>query len=242
MSARVPAVLRSTMPPGVVTFDINPDEVQMTRQASVGSRASASPNSGFPAGASGSIFRRATAAQITLSNVIFYGLDTKPRCDQLLNWMTPGGGLLGAIAGAALSALSGGAVNLASKLPLVMFQWGPPAIGFMYDVNVTRCTVKYTRFAPSGIPVRAEVGITLQQQPSLLGVLSTNPTSGGLPGRRAHTVTAGESLAGIATSRYGTPAAWRRIAECNDIDDPLRIRAGDRVYLPNPDEFGGGPL
>ncbi|MGC9671530.1 LysM peptidoglycan-binding domain-containing protein [Planosporangium sp. 12N6] len=239
MSARVPAILRSTMPPGVVTFDINPDSVRMSRSANVTSRASASPNSGAPAGASGSIFRRAAAAQIILSNVIFYGPDTKPRCDQLLNWMTPGGGLLGAIAGAALSAATGGAVNLAARLPLVTFQWGPPAVGFMYDVNVTACSVNYTRFAPSGIPVRAEVGMTLQQQPSLLGVLSTNPTSGGLPGRRAHTVTDGESLAAIATSRYGTPAAWRQIAACNGIEDPLRVRAGDRVYLPNPDEFGG---
>ena len=119
MSARVPAMLRSMLPPGLVTFDLNPDHVVMTRQAQVGSRASASSNAGSPAGASGSIFRRATAAQINLTKVVFYGSDTKMRCDQLLDWMTPGGGLLGAIAGAALSALTGGAINLASKLPLV---------------------------------------------------------------------------------------------------------------------------
>lgn len=239
MSARVPAMLRSMMPPGVVTFDLNPDHVVMTRQASVGSRASASTNTGSPAGASGSIFRRATAAQINLTKVVFYGSDTKMRCDQLLDWMTPGGGLLGAIAGAALSALSGGAINLASKLPLVTFQWGPPAVAFMYDVNVTACKIDYTRFAPSGIPIRAEVDLTLQQQPSLLGILSTNPTSGGLPGRRSHTVVQGESLAGIATERYGSPGRWRDIAACNGIEDPLRVRPGDRVYLPNPDELAG---
>jgi nucleoid-associated protein YgaU len=97
--------------------------------------------------------------------------------------------------------------------------------------------VNYTRFAPSGVPIRAEVDLTLQQQPSLLGMLSTNPTSGGMPGRRSHTMTSGESLAGIATARYGTPGRWREIAACNDIDDPLRVRAGDRVYLPNPEEL-----
>src|SRR5262249_26386799 len=161
-----------------------PDHIVMTRQASMGGRGSASSNTGSPGGASGSIFRRATAAEISLKKVIFYGMDTKMRCDQLLDWMTPGGGLLGAIAGAAISALPGAAINLASKLPLVTFQWGPPAVAFMYDCNVKSCTVNYTRFAPSGIPIRAEVDITLQQQPSLLGLLSTNPTSGGLPGRR----------------------------------------------------------
>jgi nucleoid-associated protein YgaU len=241
MSARVPAMLRSMLPPGVVVFDINPERVSMTRSANVGSRASASSNTGSPGGASGSIFRRATAAQITMSRILFYGADTKSRCDQLLDWMTPGGGLLGAVAGAALSALTGGAINLASKLPLVTFQWGPPAIAFMYDVNVTRCTINYTRFAASGIPIRAEVDLTLQQQPSLLGILSTNPTSGGLPGRRSHTVTSDESLAGIATARYGSPGRWREIAACNRIEDPLRVRPGDRVYLPNPDEFAAGP-
>jgi nucleoid-associated protein YgaU len=241
VSARVPAILRSTMPPGLVTFDLNPERVAMTRSANVTSRASASSNSGTPGGASGSIFRGATAAQITLSKVIFYGADTKMRCDQLLNWMTPGGGLLGAIAGAALSAATGGAINLASKLPLVTFQWGPPAIAFMYDVNVTKCSINYTRFAATGVPTRAEVDLTLQQQPSLLGVFSTNPTSGGQPGRRSHTVTEGESLAGIATARYGGPGRWREIAECNGIEDPLRVRAGDRVYLPNPDELAGEP-
>ncbi len=237
MSARVPAMLRSTMPPGFVTFDVNPDLITMTRNAQVGSRASASSNTGSPAGASGSIFRRATAAQIDIRKVRFYGSDTKAKCDQLLDWMTPGGGLLGAIAGAALSALTGGAINLASRLPLVTFQWGPPAIAFMYDCNVTKVTVNYTRFAPSGIPVRAEVDMTLQQQPSLLGILSTNPTSGGLPGRRAHTVIEGESLAGIATTHYGSPGRWREIAEANGIEYPLRVRSGHRVYLPNPSEL-----
>ena len=238
MSARVPAVLRSLLPPGLVTFDFNPEKVTITRTATTTNRASASSNGGSPAGASGSIFRRAAAAQITLDKVIFHGGDTKSRCDQLLNWMSPGGGLLGAIAGAALSAATGGAINLASKLPTVTFQWGPPEVAFMYDVCVVGATISYTRFAPSGIPIRAEVTIRMQEQPSLLGTLPTNPTSGGLAGRRSHTVIAGESLAGIATARYGSPARWRELAECNGLEDPLRVRPGDRVYLPAPGELG----
>jgi nucleoid-associated protein YgaU len=122
----------------------------------------------------------------------------------------------------------------------VIFQWGPPEIGFMYECNVTSATINYTRFATSGIPIRAVCAITLQEQPSPLGTLPTNPTSGGLPGRQSHTVTAGESLPGIAMSRYGTPGRWRAVAECNDVDDPLRVRPGDRLYLPNPDELMGG--
>jgi hypothetical protein len=235
MSARVPALLRSLMPPGLVTFDLNPENVMFRRTAQTSNRGSASQNAGSPAGSMPSVFRKASPSVIMLRNVTFYGRDTKSRCDQLLNWMSPGGGLLGALVGAVLSAATG--INLATKLPLVTFQWGPPEVAFMYDCNVVNVTIDYNRFAPSGIPVRASVNITLQEQPSLFGTLPTNPTSGGLPGRRAHTVTAGESLVGIATQRYGNPSRWRAVADCNDIEDPLRVRPGQRVYLPNPEEL-----
>ena len=238
MSARVPAILRSTMPPGVVTFDFNPDKVVVTRQANTTNRPSSSSNGGFPRGASPSIFRGAKPSSIALNGLVFHGGATKPRCDQLLNWLSPGGGLLGSIASAALAAATG--INLASRLPLVTFQWGPPELGFLYDCNVTQVSITYNRFAPTGVPVRALVNVTLQEQPSFWGTLPTNPTSGGLPGRSAHTVTAGESLAGIATATYGGPGRWRALADCNGIEDPLRIRPGDQVYLPNPDELTGG--
>ncbi len=238
MSARTPAILRSLMPPGIVTFDINPDQVVMTRQANTTNHPSASSNTGSPAGSGPTLFRGAKPSNIQLSNVVFFGGDTMSRCVQLLNWLSPGGGLLGSLVMGALAAATG--INLASRLPLVTFQWGPPGIAFMYDCNLTSVNIRYTRFAASGIPTRALVNIQLQEQPSLFGSLPTNPTSGGLPGRQAHTVTAGESLAGIATSRYGAPGRWRALAECNDIEDPLRVRPGDRVYLPNPDELRGG--
>jgi nucleoid-associated protein YgaU len=67
-----------------------------------------------------------------------------------------------------------------------------------------------------------------------------NPTSGGQPGRRTHTVGQGETLQSIATANYGTPALWRRIAEVNGIDDPTRVRPGTTVYLPNGDELTAG--
>jgi hypothetical protein len=238
MSARVPAILRSLMPPGVVTFDFNPDKVVVSRQANTTNRPSSSSNGGVPAGASPTIFRGAKPSTIALSGLIFYGGDTKSRCDQLLNWLSPGGGLLGSIASAAIAAATG--VNLASRLPMVTFQWGPPEVGFMYDCNLTNVSITYNRFAPTGIPIRALVNVTLQEQPSPWGTLPTNPTSGGMAGRRAHTVTAGESLAAIATSQYGAPGRWRALADRNGIEDPLRVHPGDRVYLPNPDELAGG--
>ena len=228
------ATIICEMPPGTVTFDLNPDQILMSRQSSMGAYGSGSSNSGSPAGASPSIFKKSTPPVLTLNRVTFMGSDTKSRCDRLMDWMSPGGGMLGALAGAALNALTG--INLVTRPPKVIFQWGPPS-AFLIEANITAVNVTYTRFATDGTPVRAEVTIRLQQQPSLLALLATNPTSAGLPGRKAHTVTAGDSLARIATDQYGSPGRWRQLAEANRIDDPLRVRPGDRVYLPNPEEL-----
>ncbi len=222
---------------GTVWFDFHPDAITFSRSAASTSRPSASSNSGRPAGASPSIFQGAAGATINIRNAYLTGLTTKPRCDTLLDWLSPGGGLLGALIGGAISAATGGRVNLASQLPTVTFSYGPPEMGFLYMTQLQNVTVRYTRFTREGIPVRASVDLNMKEQPSLLGGLPTNPTSGGLPGRKSHTVSAGENLQSVAVDNYGAPGLWRKIAETNDIDDPLRVRPGAPVYLPNPDEL-----
>ena len=58
----------------------------------------------------------------------------------------------------------------------------------------------------------------------------------GVPKKKVAIYVATESF---ATEKYGSPGRWRDIAACNGIEDPLRVRPGDRVYLPNPDELAG---
>jgi nucleoid-associated protein YgaU len=222
---------------GTVWFDFHPNDITITRTANTSFRPTASRNGGSPGGGSGSIFQGAAGARISINNAILTGLTTKPRCDTMLDWMSPGGGMLGALIGGAISAATGGKVNLLATLPLVTFSYGPPEMGFLYQTHVQSVTAKYTRFTREGIPVRASVQLGLLEQPSLLGSLPTNPTSGGLPGRKSHTVSAGENLQSVAVENYGSPGLWRKIAETNDIDDPLRVRPGKGVYLPNADEL-----
>jgi nucleoid-associated protein YgaU len=225
-------VSKTISAPGAVSFKFNPEQIRISRRADTVNRPSASGNTGSPAGASGSIFRRATASTITINNIWFRGSGIKSDCDQLLNWLSPGGGLLGAAIGMVASAATGGAMNLAAKLPTLIFTWGP----LVYEVCLTNADVNYVRFTESGEPIRAKVSIGMREQPSLLAILSTNPTSGGLPGRRQHVVSTGDSLQSIATANYGSPNRWRAVAEANGIDDPTRLRPGQAVYLPNPGE------
>jgi len=235
MGARIPAMLRCTTPPsiGLVLFDFNPDKVTMSR----GSRTATVPTP--PRSGAGALTGRSQSSrtptkalegsQIKLSKVTFNGPMTKFFCDQLLTWMQPNTGFLAML----------GVTGFSSQPAPLTFQWGPPMVGFMYDCKLTNVSVTYTRFSAIGIPLRAEVDLQLMEVPSLLGSLPTNPTSGGLPGRRSHTVADGESLQSIATEKYGKPGLWRRIAEVNHIIDPAKVRPGRTIYLPNPDELTG---
>ncbi|WP_436500683.1 LysM peptidoglycan-binding domain-containing protein [Actinokineospora sp. HUAS TT18] len=227
--ARVPAVLVCVNPktPGLVPFDFNPDKISIKRSASY----TAKPNMQAmhdPGGASGTITKSVQAPMISISKIIFEGVTAKLRCDQLLRWMSPFSGIgnMG-IAGASLE----------TTLPEITFSWGPPMVAFLYQVRLVSVTINFVRFDFTGIPLRAEVDLSMRQQPSMLASLPTNPTSGGLPGRRAHTVSSGDSLQSIATTHYGRPGLWRRIAEVNGIQDPARLRPGQTVYLPNPEEL-----
>lgn len=231
---RIPATLACVIPPniGLVPFDFNPDQIDFSRTASVSNRASMTSTSPSPSGGTGAIVKKVSPPSIKLSNLILEGLTTKLRCDQLLRWMSPFSGIPG---------LGGmGGATQASTLPDITFSWGPPMVAFLYQVRITSLNISYVRFNAMGMPIRAKVSLQLQEVPSLLASLPTNPTSGGLPGRRTHVVTDGDTLQSIATATYGRPGAWRRIAAVNRINNPTKLRPGTTLYLPNPDELTDG--
>ncbi|MGA7989205.1 MAG: hypothetical protein WCB51_12490 [Candidatus Dormiibacterota bacterium] len=110
--------------------------------------------------------------------------------------------------------------------PRVTFSWGSLTfIGHISSLNVT-----FKQFGVGGQPVRAEVAIALTENPPL--VSGTNPTSGGISGRRVHVVSAGDTLHSISYAEYGSPGHWRVLAEANQIDDPLRVAPGTTVLIP----------
>jgi nucleoid-associated protein YgaU len=110
----------------------------------------------------------------------------------------------------------------------VTFGWGPNII--MLDAIITQVDIKYERFL-LGIPIQATAQVTLQEVPGPFPL--TNPTSGGLAARRTHTVVEGDSLALIAHREYKDPGKWRAIAVANKIDDPMRLRPGAELLIPD---------
>jgi nucleoid-associated protein YgaU len=225
-------ICKLPFPGQMVTFDFNPSQITMQKTTVQQQRSTAAAG-----GTSGSILKRVPPPTMILDKITIDGDDVEDKVETLFSWMQPAGGILGQLLGAALSAVTGGAINLATKLPLLIFQWGS---GFLFECTLQAATIKYTRFDSSGQPTRAEVTqLKLEQTPSLLNMLPFNPTSGGKPGRRSHIVSAGESLPTIATSSYGAPRHWRAVADANGIDDPFRVRPGQHLYLPNPEELLG---
>jgi nucleoid-associated protein YgaU len=111
--------------------------------------------------------------------------------------------------------------------PLCQFVWGD---GLSFTALVQSLNKTFTRFLPSGVPVRARVNVTFTEcKPSdyrrELKPESTDKT-------KAWTVTEGDTLWLIADEEYGDPSHWRTIADANDIDNPRDVDPGESLELP----------
>lgn len=225
-------LISERMPFQIVEFDFNPETLKYTRFVAQRNGANASPAG---AGATPSILLGSKPKKLAGFGYMV-GDDVHDRATQLYDWMEPGGGLLGQLIGAAIGALTGGRINLAAKQPPLIFQWGTQIMRCI----ITKVDVDFERFTSSGDPDRAKVTFELLEENDIFGMLPTNPTSGGLPGRQRHVVSASENVQTISTAAYGNPGTWRAVAHANDIDDPFRVKPGDTIYLPNANEIIDG--
>jgi hypothetical protein len=229
-------IFKMLMPAEFVLFDYNPESIKVTRAQSGGGRTQGNSRSSTPAASStagtlGAMFHGTDPMTITITKARLIGPECKVMCDNLLSWMSPASGLLGAITSAIMTAIG----LDASKPPDLIVQWGPPVAGFMVTAQMTKADITYVRVSSDGIPIHAICNLTLKESPSPLSM--TNPTSGGRPGRSRHVMLADENLMSVSTANFGTPNAWRIIADVNGIDDPNSVKPGDVVYLPGREEL-----
>jgi len=115
--------------------------------------------------------------------------------------------------------------------PWVLFGWGDKV---HLRALVKSVDVKCTMFSPEGLPLRAVCNVSMEEIADELPF--QNPTSGGLKPLRSHLVVTGDSLPSIAYREYGKADWWRPIAQANGIDDPLRLRVGTRILVPDIDD------
>src|SRR3954447_3377560 len=87
---------------------------------------------------------------------------------------------------------------------------------------LSRVSQRFIMFMPDGMPVRARLTCTFievvdPEQEARATNLQTADFS------KAHVVTVGETLSGIAGDLYDDPGLWRPIAIANAIADPLAV-------------------
>jgi hypothetical protein len=119
--------------------------------------------------------------------------------------------------------------------PFVTFRWGAVDT---FKAVCTSLTVAFQLFKPNGEPIRADVKVQLKQAEEASTAssgsanTSQNPTTRAMAGRGVHLIKDGDTLPSIAYRTYGDATCWRVIAEANDVDDPLRLRRGRPLMLP----------
>jgi nucleoid-associated protein YgaU len=130
--------------------------------------------------------------------------------------------------------------------PYVTFVWGRT---LSFKAVARNVSVQFTLFDIDGSPLRATARLTLVQvERAQDGTGSRtdqppgqNPTTQSEPGVRMHVVRDGDSLPSIAFASYGSPTRWRPIALANRIGDPLKLRPGRTLLIPNALEEGSQP-
>jgi hypothetical protein len=114
--------------------------------------------------------------------------------------------------------------------PWVKFHWGTQLHSF--NAVITSCNVTFTYFSAEGLPLRANVDLSLQQFEPDANWGPQNPTSGTPTPNRTHQVQVGDTLDRIAARYYGDSTKWRDIARLNSIGDPLDLPPGRLLSIP----------
>lgn len=215
--------------PELIKIGHQPDTVPMNR--TMGKEVKSTDKPATVVNQSNDVIVDAGEASISFSDIMLDGSNVIKDCAQLLKWTYP----------------VKDPKNEGPELDMTIlhFTWDKFETGLKFidplgraSLILAKVDISYTRFDHEGKAVRAKVNLNCKIPPSTLS--GTNPTSGGRPARTGHLVTAGEDLPGIARSKYGNPGHWRRLAELNGIDDPLRVRPGDRLFVPGRAELTGG--
>lgn len=114
--------------------------------------------------------------------------------------------------------------------PWVKFHWGTHLHSF--KAVITSTNVSFTYFSAEGLPLRANVELSLEQFEPDNNWGPQNPTSGTPKPERTHQVQVGDTLDRIAARYYGDSTKWRDIATINGIADPLDLAPGRLLSVP----------
>lgn len=112
----------------------------------------------------------------------------------------------------------------------------PPIVRFVWDEAVftgvlEKLDVNYVLFQKNGVPLRAQLDITLKEfRPAAQQV--QDPPRSSPTVEKSYVVRRGDTWDRIAAAVYRRPDAWRELARANGISDPRDLRPGLVLTVP----------
>jgi len=111
----------------------------------------------------------------------------------------------------------------AKRPPMCLFSWGK----FNFSGVIEKVEQKFIMFLSNGTPVRANVTITMRR------IITSKREMVKMMGREAcrkfRVVKEGERLDILAEEEMKNPSSWRKIAEANNIADPLNFPGSEDI-------------
>jgi len=111
--------------------------------------------------------------------------------------------------------------------PWCKISWGASKGDFPFKGVISSLTQKFTLFDHAGTPIRAMLSLTFTE---FLDPKDDKRETD--PEYTTWLIKRGDTLSTISAQVYGNPSWWRTIAEHNDIDDPLHLKIGRRLSVP----------
>jgi hypothetical protein len=112
----------------------------------------------------------------------------------------------------------------------------PPIVRFVWDEAVftgvmEKLDVNYLLFRPDGVPLRAQLDISLKEWRPAAVQVAEDPRSSPTV-EKSYVVRRGDTLSSISAAVYRRPDAWRELARANGISDPRDLRPGRVLTVP----------
>ncbi|MEO1267688.1 MAG: LysM peptidoglycan-binding domain-containing protein [Myxococcota bacterium] len=118
--------------------------------------------------------------------------------------------------------------------PICTLTWGRFVPGSNQEVfkgYFKQVSIDFTMFQPDGAPCRAKAKCTMIEYDPIQAQEARTKTKS--PDHaKVRTVRRGETLQSIAYSEYDSPGEWRRIADFNNIDNPMLLEPGTELLVP----------
>jgi hypothetical protein len=112
----------------------------------------------------------------------------------------------------------------------------PPIVRFVWDEAVftgvlEKLDVNYVLFAKDGVPLRAQLDLTLKEYRTAAQQVADTPRSSPTV-EKSYVVRRGDTWPGIAFAVYRRADVWRQLALANGISDPRDLRPGLVLTVP----------